>query len=106
MANLKLDLINNLNNEKYYAEIEFFRLAAEPNMNYKEKIRVMADQLEKVAILNAQVGLVENYLPEQQVQPQQQQPQPAPEAPVAEAPVAEAPKPAAKVHQGQSHGEG
>ena len=107
MANLKLDLINNLNNEKYYAEIEFFRLAAEPNMNYKEKIGVMANQLEKVAILNAQLGLVETYLPEQQAAPQAQPQQPAPvaEAPVAEAPKAEE-KPVAKVHQGQSHGEG
>lgn len=100
MANLKLDLINQLNNEKYYAEIEFFRLAAEPNMKYKVKIGEMATQLEKIVMVNAQLGLVEQLLPEQQAAPQQAPP------PQADAPAPPPAEPKAKVHQGQSHGEG
>jgi len=99
MANLKLDLINKLNNEKYYEEIELIRLAGEPAMYYKEKIEAMAAKLESIALLNAELQLVEQYFQEPAPQPQV-----AP-APVAEAPVAPV-APAGKVHQGQSHGEG
>ena len=38
MANLKLDLINKLNNDKYYEELELVRLAQDPNTNYKENL--------------------------------------------------------------------
>jgi len=98
MPNLKLDLVNKLNNDKYYEELELVRLAQEPNMNYAEKIALMSDQLESLAILNAQLGLVNQYFQE-----------PAPQAAPAEgvpaegAPVVQAPK--GQVHQGQTHGE-
>ena len=93
MANLKLDLVNKLNNEKYYEEHELIRLAQEPNMNYKEKIEDISASLKNIAILNAQLGLVEQYF--QEPAPQNA---PAPEQQVAE-------QPQAQVHQGQSHGE-
>lgn len=92
MANLKLDLKNKIGNEKYYEEMELIRLAQEPNMNYKEKIDSMQNRLEKLAILNAELGLIEQYFQE-----------PAP-APVQGAPVPQG-APAGQVHQGQSHGE-
>lgn len=88
MANLKLDLINKLNNDKYYEELELVRLAQDPNTNYKDKIDAMTYRLERLSILNAQLGLVGQYFQE----------------PVAEqAPVPQAP--AGQVHQGQTHGE-
>ena len=96
MANLKLDLINKLNNEKFYAELELVRLAQEPNMNYRTKIDSMNLELETLAVTNAKLGLVDQYFQEP-VAPEGQ-PQVAP------APAPEAPK--GKVHQGQSHGEG
>jgi len=96
MPNLKLDLVNRLNNEKYYEELELVRLAQEPNMNYKEKIDTMSNRLERLATLNSQLGLVNQYFQEPEQAAPQAQPQAAP-APV------EAPK--GKVHQGQSHGE-
>jgi len=95
MANLKIDLVNKLNNEKFYAELELVRLAQEPNMNYKCKIDQMSGLLQEIAIINAKLGLVEQYfqgpVPQQAPAPQGQPvPQQAPQG---------------KVHPGQSHGE-
>lgn len=86
MANLKLDLQNKLNNDKMFAELELVRLAQDPTMNYKIKIEKMDSELKNLAILNAQLGLVEQYFQEPENPPVQQ-------APVGQA------------HQGQSHGE-
>lgn len=98
MANLKLDLVNKLNNDKFYAELELVRLAQEPNMNYKQKIEEMNYQLEFLAVTNVKLGLVEQYFQEPAQQPVQH-PAPAPQG----APVQGQPQ--GKVHQGQSHGE-
>ncbi len=98
MANLKIDLLNKLRNDKYYEELELVRLAQDPNTNYKGKIDAMAFQLERLAILNASMGLVEQYFQEpntQQMPPQQPMPE---QVPVGGAP-------AGKVHPGQTHGE-
>jgi hypothetical protein len=86
MANLKLDLLNKLNNDKYYEELELVRLASDPNTNYKEKIDNMAYRLQSISILNAQIGLVGQYFQEP-------------------APAVNIQQPVAQVHQGQSHGE-
>lgn len=95
MANLKLDLINKINQDKFYEEIELIRLAQDPNMNYRQKIEEMQEALKNLALLNTQAGLVDQYF--QDAPPQQQAPAPAP-APTEQ-------KPQGKVHQGQSHGE-
>ncbi len=94
MANLKLDLLNKLNNEKYYEELELVRLAADPNANYKEKIDTMSFKLRNIAILNAQIGLVGQYF-QDQAPPQQI----APEGVPVQA------QSVGKIHQGQTHGE-
>jgi hypothetical protein len=94
MANLKLDLLNKLNNDKYYEELELVRLAADPNTNYKSKIEEMSYRLANIAMLNAQVGLVAQYF-QDQVPPQQ--------VATDQQPVMQ--QPAGKVHQGQTHGE-
>jgi len=98
MANLKLDLINELNNKKMYAELELVRLAQEPNMNYRTKIDSMSLELETLAVLNAKLGLVEEYFKE----PVAPEGVPAPPPPPPAPPAAE---PQGKTHQGQSHGE-
>jgi hypothetical protein len=90
MANLKLDLLNKLRNDKYYKEIELVRLAQDPNMNYEEKIYDMDRMLEVIALINIKLGLVEQYFQEP-AQPQGVQM------------VQNAP--AAQVHPGQTHGE-
>ncbi len=92
MANLKVDLLNKLRNDKYYEEVELVRLAQDPNTYYKGKIKDMSCRLENIALLNAQMGLVEQYF-------QEPTPQVAPEQVPVQAP------PAGKVHQGQTHGE-
>jgi hypothetical protein len=117
MANLKIDLLNELRNQKYYEEIELLRLAQDPSMNYKEKIVAIKGQLEKIALLNNELALAEAYFPE----PQAQQPvapaqapvdenlpqAPAEEQPQVEAPVEPAPQPqqVSQPQPGQSHGE-
>jgi len=97
MADLKVDLVNKLNNDKFYAELELVRLAQEPNMNYKEKIGLMDGFLQELALLNGKLGLVEQYFkaPEPQAPPQ-------PQTDVTKTGDA---VPQGKVHQGQSHGE-
>ncbi len=104
MANLKLDLVNKLNNDKFYAEIELIRLAQDPAIKYSLKINEMQQQLSILAILNAEFGLIEQYFPE----PQAPAPAQADAVPVAETPKAEAKaeEPKTKGHQGQSHSEG
>jgi hypothetical protein len=95
MANLKLDLLNKINNKKYFQEMELVRLAQDPNMNYEIKINTMTEILATIAILNAQVGGVEQYF---------QEPAPAPvQAQVPSPQVQQVP--AGQVHQGQTHGE-
>ena len=87
MANLKLDLLNKLKNDKYYEELELVRLAQDPNTNYREKINDMVVRLKNISIINSNLGLAEQYFQEPVSQPQvnvQQMGQP---------------------HQGQSHGE-
>jgi hypothetical protein len=91
MADLKKDLLNDLMNKKYYAELELVRLAADPNMKYKAKIDDMQVQLEKIATLNAELGLVGQYF---QDAPPTAAPAPAP-----------AGAPVGVVHPGQTHGE-
>lgn len=104
MADLKLDLLNKLRNDKYFAEIELVRLAQDPAMNYKQKIDEMEEQLALIALLNTEMGLVEQYFQQPQ-QGAEGQPMPNlnPNAPAGQ-PV-QTGQPAGKVHPGQSHGE-
>ena len=90
MANLKLDLLNKLRNDKYYEEIELVRLAGDPNMNYKEKIEAISYRLERIAISDIQVSLVERYF----VEPVQQ--------PISNQPIGQ---PIGQPHPGQTHAE-
>ena len=102
MANLKLDLLNKLRNDKYYKELKLVRLAQDPVMDYEEKIELMNEVLGLIVELNNKMVLAEEYFKEPE---QPQQPVAAPPVqPPAPAPVDT--KPAAKVHPGQSHGEG
>lgn len=68
MANLKIDLkvdlINKLNNDKYYEELELIRLASDANMNYKRKIELMSNSLLNISELNSQIGLAGQYFQE------------------------------------------
>lgn len=88
MPNLKLDLLDKLRRDKYFAEIELGRLAQDPSMNYESKILQMKSMLQDIALLNSSMGLAEQYFTE---------PVPAP---------ASAPNvPQGQVHPGQTHGE-
>ena len=89
MANLKLDLLNKLRNDKYYEELELVRLAQDPNCNYKDKIDLMSYRLSSISLLNAQMGLVEQYFQE----------------PVAQGAPVQTNVPAGVVHPGQTFGE-
>lgn len=95
MANLKLDLIDKLNRDKMYEELELVRLAQDPNANYRQKINQMSTNLANISIINAQLVLAQQYFQE-----------PAPiQAGVPTGTSAGAPQPAGTVHPGQTHGE-
>ena len=96
MPDLKVDLLNKLKNDVFFEEIELVRLAQDPNMNYKMKISDLGGVLMNIAILNTQLGLVEQYFSE----PQEGTPPVVAEPPVVVEPPASVPK------DGQSHGEG
>ena len=99
MADLKMDLLNKLRNDKYFAEIELGRLAQNPNMNYEEKIILMNDELDRIALLNSKMALAEQYF----TVPDQQAGMAGGQVPMQGAPAPQ--QPAGHVHPGQSHGE-
>ena len=99
MANLKQDLLNNLGNDKYYAELKLARLGADPNMDYKEKIDDMAETLKVLASLDLATQLVNKYFQEAPPVAPEGQPQ------TEQAPAQPAQPAGAKPHDGQSHGE-
>jgi hypothetical protein len=96
-VNLKVDLINQLGNEKFYAELELGRLAADPNMNYKLKIDLMEAKLKEITLLNGEMALAQSYFPD-----------PAPAPAVSDQVTTENPPVQSKTQPlpGQTHGEG
>lgn len=88
-ANLKNDLKNKLLNDKFYDELELVRLAGDPNTYYKGKIKKMSKKLAKIAVVNTQLGLVEQYFQD--------------DASSSNAPIPS--QPANVIHPGQTHGE-
>ena len=75
MADLRKDLTDSIIQKKYYDEIELGRLSNDPNMNYWQKIEEMNEMLERIAISNMKLGLMDFYFGQQQqtttpVQPQ------------------------------------
>ena len=111
MANLKADLLNELRNQKYYAEMELLRLAQDPTMKYRAKIFDIDAQLAEIAVIDAKIGLANQYFQEPQQQPVNVPDAPAPEitenVPEQPSVVTQHAQPpvAAKPHAGQSHGE-
>lgn len=103
MANLKADLIGEINRKLRYSQIELQRLAQSPDMVYSEKIELMQEELERIAILEGELNLTQRFFPEPQ-----QQVAPAPNAEEtddAQNIVASQEEPVAQPVAGQSHGE-
>jgi hypothetical protein len=97
-VNLKVDLINELVKQKYFAELELGRLAGDPNMNYESKIDLMEVKLKQIALLNGEMALAQQYFPD-----------PAPVVPVASDQIQTENPPVQTKTQplpGQTHGEG
>jgi len=61
MPDLKVDLNNKLQNDKYYHELELVRLAQEPNMNYSKKIKLMIKKMSKITLINSQLSELVKY---------------------------------------------
>jgi hypothetical protein len=68
MANLKIDLLNNLRNDKYFKEIELVRLAGDANMNYEIKINEIVHILSGISRIDDAIKLADKYFLEQQPQ--------------------------------------
>lgn len=67
MRNLKIDLINNLRNNKYYEELELVRLAQDQNSNYKIKISEITETLKRILVIEGTIELVEKYFLEKEI---------------------------------------
>jgi len=93
-VNLKVDLINELVKQKYFAELELGRLAGDPNMNYEEKIYLMQIKLKKIALLNGEITLGNQYFPD-----------PAPAVPDQAPTENSSAQPKTQLLPGQTHGE-
>lgn len=116
MANLKNDIVNELRNEKYYLEQDLGRLWSEASsLGYRERIHGVKAVLSEIAVINQSLGLLEAYVPTQQV-PQQEAPAPVDgvEGDIVSGDESEGdvvtgdeqtPAPASQPHQGQTHGE-
>ncbi len=61
MADLKIDLVNKISNDKYYAELELARLANDSTIPYEQKIDDMIYQLNKISRTNSNIDLIELY---------------------------------------------
>lgn len=92
--NLKADLIQKFNTEKYYAEQELVRLATPAtsgDIPYKIKLELIDEQFEIIAHNNFKIALANQYfqVPEQQ----------------AKTSVPENKQQSETIHAGQTHGE-
>ena len=104
MANLKVDLLNELRNQKYYEELELLRLAQDPGMKYRTKVLDLTDVLSNIALLNNQIALAEGYFQDPQEQVQANQPLPnVPQPPEVKEEVKQ--EVVTQPLPGQSHGE-
>jgi len=104
MANLKQDLLNDLGNEKFYAELELMRLAQDPNMNYREKVTNIKEIFEIISKADLGVQLVGKYFPEQAAPDVVTEKGPASKEPASKEPASKKPE-ETKPLPGQSHGE-
>jgi hypothetical protein len=98
---LKNDLLNEIKNDKYFAEMELNRLAQSIDIPYREKIAYMSKVLSEIDSANKKMDLVRVYFGDEPVQRTANMPAPAP-APEVENPQPVAPR---KPIEGQSHGE-
>lgn len=96
--NLKADLIQKFNQNKYFAEQELVRLATPATSStipYSTKLELIEEQIKLIAESNMNIALVNQYFQEAQTQQPTQ-------------PVVENKEPAQQqtgAHAGQSHGE-
>jgi hypothetical protein len=65
MANLKQDLKNELNNQKYYKEQQLSRLYADTTTDYEVLVIKVLDVLEDIVLIDAKAQMVEFYFKEQ-----------------------------------------
>lgn len=72
MANLKVDIINKISNDKYFAELELQRLLDSNDISHQNKIERMVEQFSKIENYNSSIKLVGFYLRSQDETPQQE----------------------------------
>jgi len=61
---IKNDLINTINNEKYYEEKYFFQTFFNDQLKHLDKINGLKDQLIKIALLNTSLQMIPTYVEE------------------------------------------
>lgn len=61
---LKNDLVNELNNSKYYAERELERINQDTSMNYHDRVLMMSETLKRIASIDLALQLQNRYFVE------------------------------------------
>jgi hypothetical protein len=58
---IKKDLLGSITDDKYYQEAELLRLVENESIPYREKINKISSLLEKIALTNTKLQLVQQY---------------------------------------------
>lgn len=58
---IKKDLLGSITDDKYYQEAELLRLVENEDIPYREKINKISSLLEKIALTNTKLQLVQQY---------------------------------------------
>lgn len=59
--NLKIDIDNNLRNQKYYEELELLRLATSNILKYEDRISLIIECLNKISNIDKTLVLSDKY---------------------------------------------
>lgn len=59
--NLKIDIDNNLRNQKYYEELELLRLATSDILKYEDRISLIIECLNKISNIDKTLVLSDKY---------------------------------------------
>lgn len=64
MANIKTDLLQQVEQDRYFAEMDLIALVSNQTLSYKDKLEQIGEVIEKIALINSRKGIIEQYFQE------------------------------------------